>query len=95
MFFVEIDVHLGKQEIFRWMKERQKITQQSSFFFPSNYSHDSAKLTWIKLTFVVSRFDITEARDAQRIIRQWLGMAMYHEKAEAQRKKMLLQFFIL
>lgn len=94
MFFVEIDVHLGKQEIFRWMKERQKVTQQSFFFFPSNYSNDSAKLTWNKLTFVVSRFDITEARDAERIIRQWLGMTMYHEKAEAQHKKMLVQLFI-
>ncbi|WP_100651388.1 phosphoadenosine phosphosulfate reductase family protein [Bacillus cereus] len=94
VFFVEIDVHLGKQEIFRWMKERQKVTQQSFFFFPSNYSNDSAKLTWNKLTFVVSRFDITEARDAERIIRQWLGMTMYHEKAEAQHKKMLVQLFI-
>lgn len=94
VFFVEIDVHLGKQEIFRWMKERQKVTQQSFFFFPSNYSNDSTKLTWNKLTFVVSRFDITEARDAERIIRQWLGMTMYHEKAEAQHKKMLVQLFI-
>ncbi|GAB6463071.1 hypothetical protein bcgnr5390_65280 [Bacillus luti] len=94
VFFVEIDVHLGKQEIFRWMKERQKVTQQSFFFFPSNYSNDSAKLTWNKLTFVVSRFDITEARDAERIIRQWLGMEMYHEKAEAQHKKMIIQLFI-
>ncbi|HHB2651569.1 TPA: phosphoadenosine phosphosulfate reductase, partial [Bacillus cereus] len=76
------------------MKERQKVTQQSFFFFPSNYSNDSAKLTWNKLTFVVSRFDITEARDAERIIRQWLGMEMYHEKAEAQHKKMIIQLFI-
>lgn len=59
------------------------------FFFPSNYSNDSTKLTWNKLTFVVSRFDITEARDAERIIRQWLGMTMYHEKAEAQHKRCL------
>ncbi|HHB2014012.1 TPA: phosphoadenosine phosphosulfate reductase, partial [Bacillus cereus] len=28
------------------------------------------------------------------IIRQWLGMEMYHEKAEAQHKKMIIQLFI-
>ncbi|PEW74094.1 hypothetical protein CN424_21415 [Bacillus cereus] len=94
VFFVEIDVHLGKQEIFRWMKERQKVTQQSFFFFPSIYSNDSAKLTWNKLTFVISRFDITEARDAERIVRQWLGMDMYHGKKEDQHKQMLIQLLI-
>lgn len=69
VFFVEIDTHLGKQDLFRWIKERQKITHQSFFFFPSNYSNESAKLTWNKLTFVVSRADITGARDAERIVR--------------------------
>ncbi|PEW49331.1 hypothetical protein COL27_03485 [Bacillus sp. AFS075960] len=94
VFFVGIDVHLGKQEIFRWMKERQKVTQQSFFFSPSNYSNDSAKLTWNKLTFVISRFDITEGRDAERIVRQWLGMDMYHGKKEDQHKQMLIQLLI-
>ncbi|MFK4316764.1 hypothetical protein ABH948_005758 [Bacillus sp. RC218] len=94
VFFVEIDIHLGKQEIFRWIKERQRITQHSFFFFPSNYSNDFAKLTWNKLTFVVSRVDITDARDAERIVRNWLGMEMYHGKKEGQHKQMLIQFLI-
>ncbi|MCT4573934.1 phosphoadenosine phosphosulfate reductase, partial [Bacillus thuringiensis] len=87
-------IHLGKQELFRWIKERQRITQQSFFFFPSNYSNEVAKLTWNKLTFVVSRVDVTEARDAERIVRHWLGMDMYHGKKNEQHKQMLIQLLI-
>ncbi|HDR8481089.1 phosphoadenosine phosphosulfate reductase family protein [Bacillus cereus] len=94
VFFVEIDIHLGKQDLFRWIKERQRITQHSFFFFPSNYSSDSAKLTWNKLTFVVSRMDITNARDAERVARTWLGMDMYHGKTEKQHKQLLIQLLI-
>jgi DNA sulfur modification protein DndC len=94
VFFVEIDIHLGKQDVFRWIKERQRNTHHSFFFFPSNYSNDSAKLTWNKMTFVVSRVDITNARDAERIIRSWLGMEMYHGKKETQHKQMLIQLLI-
>ncbi|QWI47017.1 phosphoadenosine phosphosulfate reductase family protein [Bacillus mycoides] len=94
VFFVEIAIHLGKQDLFRWIKERQRITQQSFFFFPSNYSNEAAKLTWNKLTFVVSRADITEARDAERIVRHWLGMDMYHGKRKEQHKQMLIHILI-
>lgn len=94
VFFVETDIHLGKQDLFRWINERQRITQRSFFFFPSNYSSDSAKLTWNKLTFVVSRMDITNARDAERVARTWLGMDMYHGKTEKQQKQLLIQLLI-
>ncbi|MFK4321980.1 hypothetical protein ABH946_004731 [Bacillus sp. RC145] len=75
VFFVEIDIHLGKQDLFRCIKERQRITQQSFFFFPSNYSNEAVKLTWNKLTFVVSRADITDARE--RFTDQ-LNIQVYH-----------------
>ncbi|WP_038357421.1 hypothetical protein, partial [Bacillus anthracis] len=94
VFFVEIDIHLGKQELFRWIKERQRITHRSFFFFPSNYSNEVAKLTWNKLTFVVSRVDVTEARNAERIVRHWLGMDMYQGKKNEQHKQMLIQILI-
>lgn len=41
-------------------------------------------ISYNKLTFVVSRVDVTEARDAERIVRHWLGMDMYHGKRKEQ-----------
>ncbi|WP_236796004.1 hypothetical protein [Bacillus cereus] len=35
-------------------------------------------ISYNKLTFVVSRPNITEVRDAEWIVRHWLGMDMYH-----------------
>lgn len=46
------------------------------------------------MTFVVSRVDITNARDAERIVRQWLGMDIYHGKRDDQHKQVLIQLLI-
>ncbi|PNK21980.1 hypothetical protein CBR59_32275, partial [Bacillus thuringiensis] len=35
-----------------------------------------------------------EARDAERIVRHWLGMDMYHGKKNEQHKQMLIQLLI-
>lgn len=38
--------------------------------------------------------DITDARDAERVVRKWLGMEMYNGKEEGQHKQMLIQLLI-
>lgn len=47
-----------------------------------------------KLAFVISKSDITEARDAELIVCPWLGMDMYHGKRKEQHKHMLIQLLI-
>lgn len=73
IFFIKVEMNMSEDELILYLKERQQITSQSLFCFPSYQEFDNEKLVWNTASFVVCRDDIQSKEEARDIVYDWLG----------------------
>lgn len=66
VFFVRTDITKGESDLFRFIKERVRATNEYFHFFPTYFEYERLQLVWNQVTFVVCQEGITnweQARD--------------------------------
>lgn len=93
VFYVTIELNKEESELYRFLKERQKINQTSIFFFPACQEFKDRKLVWNKATFVICQEGITNQIAAAEYVYKWLGWE--YGKFTKETKAAAINFLIL
>lgn len=88
-----IELNKEESELYRFLKERQKINQTSIFFFPACQEFKDRKLVWNKATFVICQEGITNQIAAAEYVYKWLGWE--YGKFTKETKAAAINFLIL
>ncbi|MEI2356685.1 phosphoadenosine phosphosulfate reductase domain-containing protein [Mesobacillus zeae] len=73
VFYISVELNKEENELYTFMKERQRTNQTSLFYFPDCQEFKDKKLVWNKATFVVCREGIKSEPDAVEYVHKWLG----------------------
>jgi DNA sulfur modification protein DndC len=73
VFYVTIELNKEETELYRFLKERQKVTETNLFFFPDSVEFKDKKLVWNKVTFVLCGDGIDTQGKANEQCYKWLG----------------------
>lgn len=93
IYYITIDVNKEEQEFYAYLKERQRITQKSYYFFPISQEFQKEKLVWNKAKFIVCGKGITEKIQAAEEIYKWLGWQ--YDSFTEESKQTAIQHLIL
>lgn len=73
IFYVDIDMNMGEGELYTFLKERQRETQKSLFFFPKSRDFSDEEVVWNQVSFVVCRNSVQTQLEAYELVYRWLG----------------------
>ncbi|QCJ45424.1 hypothetical protein FAY30_26100 (plasmid) [Bacillus sp. S3] len=93
VFYITIELNKEKNELYTFLKNRQRVNRTSLYFFPDCTEFKETKLVWNKVTFVVCKEGITTKSEAAEYVHQWLGWRYGSFTDET--KKAALNFLIL
>lgn len=93
VFFVTIDIGMEEQALYAHMRERQRVTQRSLFFFPKAQDFEEERVVWNSATFVVCNDEVQTETEAYAYVYRWLGWE-YGSFTE-QTKRNAINFLIL
>jgi len=80
-------------ELYEFMKERQRATHKSYFFFPASQDFTEEKIVYNSVTFIVCKDGIETSLQAHETIYEWLGWV--YGKFTEKTQKIALQHIML